>query len=241
MPAEGGDRPPLPNFDRELVDVSAKQLKYAHENGMTRWVGIRLVKVWDGHVWVSPEERFGEVRQRKRDKAAFENFDAEAPDAQVELARAMDTEKLRGRLGSVHCVGHGCGQQHGGDWRVLGIRGAPKRDADGRQGGSCGGRCAEDGNGRRRAGCGLEHAATNMRQLCRIRANRRFRPPTKVALLFREQLVPDITGRGRQSNAARLPPDSFVDLVLVANGQGTGCFSGDKDRVTHLFARATVL
>lgn len=240
MPAEGGDRPPLPNFDRELVDVSAKQLKCAHENGMTRWVGIRVVKVWDGHVWVSPEERFGEVRQRKRDKAAFENFDAEAPDAQVELARAMDTEKLRGRLGSVHCVGHGCGQQHGGDWRGLGI-GRPKRDADGRQEGSCGGRRAEDGDGRRRAGSGLEHAPTSMRQLWRIRANRRFRPPTEAALLFRKQLIPDITGRGRQSNAARLPPNSSVDLVLVANGQGTGCFSGDKDRVTHFFARATVL
>jgi hypothetical protein len=48
---------------------------------------------------VSPEERFGEVRQRKSDKADTEHFDAEMPDAQAELARAMDTEKLRSRLG----------------------------------------------------------------------------------------------------------------------------------------------
>ncbi|WP_354080643.1 MULTISPECIES: hypothetical protein [unclassified Bradyrhizobium] len=90
---------------------------------MTRWVGIRVVKVWDGHVWVSPEERFGEVRQRKRDKAAFENFDAEAPDAQVELARAMDTEKLRGRLGSVHCVDMAAGNSTAEIGEVWGLGG----------------------------------------------------------------------------------------------------------------------
>jgi hypothetical protein len=97
--AEAGEQPALPNLDREMVDVSAKQLKYAHDNGMTRWVGNRLVKVWDGHKWVAPEERFGEVRRRQSDKADTENFDAEMPDAQQELARAMDAERLRGRLG----------------------------------------------------------------------------------------------------------------------------------------------
>lgn len=66
-------------------------------------------------------------------------------------------------------------------------------------------------------------------------------PPTEAALLFRKELVPDIPRRGRKSNAARLTPDSSVDLVLVANGQGTGCFSGDKDRVAHLSAGAAVL
>jgi hypothetical protein len=66
---------------------------------MVRFVGNRLVKVWDGHAWVSPDSAFGEVRRRKSDKADVENFDADIPDAQAELARAMDTEKLRARLG----------------------------------------------------------------------------------------------------------------------------------------------
>jgi hypothetical protein len=96
---EAGEQRPLPNMDRELEDVSARQLKYAHENGMTRWVGNKLVKVWDGHAWVSPDAEFGVVRQRKSDKADTEHFDAEPPDAQAELARSMDTEKLRARLG----------------------------------------------------------------------------------------------------------------------------------------------
>jgi hypothetical protein len=96
---EQGELPALPNMDREMVDVSAKQLIYAVGKGMVRWVGNKLVKVWDGHAWVSPEERFGEVRQRKSDKADTEHFDAEMPDAQEELARAMDVERLRARLG----------------------------------------------------------------------------------------------------------------------------------------------
>jgi hypothetical protein len=96
---ELGDPPALPSMDREMVDVSAKQLIWAFNNNRTRWVGNKLVKVWDGHAWVSPEERFTEVRQRKSDKADTEYFDAETPDAQAELARAMDTEKLRAQLG----------------------------------------------------------------------------------------------------------------------------------------------
>jgi hypothetical protein len=101
---ELGDPPVLPNMDREMVDVSAKQLIYAHEHGMTRWVDNRLVKIWDGHAWVSPEERFTEVRQRKSDKADTESFDAQMPDAQQELARTMDTERLRARLGHKVCA-----------------------------------------------------------------------------------------------------------------------------------------
>jgi hypothetical protein len=101
---EANEPRPLPNMDREMIDVSAKQLIWAHENKRTRWVGNKLVKVWDGHAWVSPEERFGEVRQRKSDKADVEHFDAEMPDAQAELARAMDTEKLRNRLGAKTCT-----------------------------------------------------------------------------------------------------------------------------------------
>jgi hypothetical protein len=97
---EDGERLILPNMDREMIDVSAKQLIWAVENKRARWVGNRLVKVWDGHAWVSPEERFTEVRRRKSDKADTENFDAEMPDAQQELARAMDTERLRRTLGS---------------------------------------------------------------------------------------------------------------------------------------------
>jgi hypothetical protein len=96
---EAGEQSFAPNLDRELVDVSAKQMVWAFENDRTRWVGSRLVKVWDGHAWVSPEERFGEVRQRKSNKADTEHFDVEMPDAQAELARSMDMERLRGRLG----------------------------------------------------------------------------------------------------------------------------------------------
>jgi hypothetical protein len=96
---EAGEQRPLPNLDRELDDVSARQVKYAHENGMTRWVGNKLVKVWDGHAWVSPDSEWGEVRQRKSEKADIENLDAEIPDVQAELARAMDAERLRERLG----------------------------------------------------------------------------------------------------------------------------------------------
>jgi hypothetical protein len=101
---EGSDQPILPNMDRDLVDVSAKQLKYAAENGMVRFVGNKLVKVWNGHKWVSPDAEFGKVRQRKSDKADVENFDAEMPDAQQELARALDTEHLRSRLGHKVCA-----------------------------------------------------------------------------------------------------------------------------------------
>jgi hypothetical protein len=96
---EAGEQPILPNMDRELIDVSAKQLKYAADRGMVRWQGNRLSKVWNGHKWVSPDARFGEVRQRKVEKVDAENFDAEPPDAQAELARALDVERLRGRLG----------------------------------------------------------------------------------------------------------------------------------------------
>lgn len=101
---EAGTPPMLPNMDRELVDVSAKQLKYAADHGMVRFIGNRLVKVWNGHKWVDPDAEFGEVRQRKSDMADTENFDADMPDAQEELARAMDTEKLRNRLGAKTCT-----------------------------------------------------------------------------------------------------------------------------------------
>lgn len=101
---EANEQPPLPNLDRELIDISAKQLIWAHNNKRTRWVGNKLVKAWDGHAWVSPEERFGEVRQRKSEKADTEHFDAETPDAQGELARALDVERLRTRLGHKTCT-----------------------------------------------------------------------------------------------------------------------------------------
>lgn len=97
---EAGEPLALPNLDREMVDVSARQLIWAHKHGRARWVGNKLVKVWDGHKWTSPEERFGEVRQRASDKADAEYFDAELPDAQEELNRSLDAERLRGRLGS---------------------------------------------------------------------------------------------------------------------------------------------
>lgn len=44
---ERGEAPPL-NMDRELIDVSAKQLIWAHDNKQTRWVGNKLVKIWMG-------------------------------------------------------------------------------------------------------------------------------------------------------------------------------------------------
>ncbi|MET4607580.1 hypothetical protein ABIB90_007084 [Bradyrhizobium sp. JR4.1] len=95
---ESGEQPVLPNMDREMVDVSAKQLIWAVENKRARWIGNKLVKIWDGHAWVGPEERFGEVRHRASDKADTGSWDAEMPDAQGELARALDTETLRGQL-----------------------------------------------------------------------------------------------------------------------------------------------
>ncbi|MET4478529.1 hypothetical protein [Bradyrhizobium sp. F1.13.3] len=105
---EGGERPVLANMDRELVDVSAKQLIYANDHGMTRCVGNRLVKVWNGRRWTSPDAEFGKVRHRVSDKADTEIWDAELPDAQAELARSVDVERLRKQLGhKVHCAGYG--------------------------------------------------------------------------------------------------------------------------------------
>ncbi|MET4272603.1 MULTISPECIES: hypothetical protein [unclassified Bradyrhizobium] len=105
---ESGEQPVLPSMEREMVDVSAKQLIWAVENKRACWVGNKLVKIWDGHAWLSPEERFGEVRYRASEKADTESWDAEMPDAQGELARALDTETLRGQLGhKVHCAGYG--------------------------------------------------------------------------------------------------------------------------------------
>ncbi|MET4487003.1 hypothetical protein [Bradyrhizobium sp. LA7.1] len=103
-PDEANEPPPLPNMDREMIDVTAKQLIWAHENKRTRWVGNKIVKIWDGHAWVSPEERFGKARQRKSDKADVEHFDAEMPDAQAELARSMDMERLRKTLRAKLCT-----------------------------------------------------------------------------------------------------------------------------------------
>ena len=85
-------------MDREMLDISAKQLIWAVKNKRARWVGNKLVKVWNGHKWAGPDAEFGEVRQRKSDKADVEYFDAEMPDAQVELARSLDAERLRVRL-----------------------------------------------------------------------------------------------------------------------------------------------
>ncbi|MET4331161.1 hypothetical protein ABIB80_007020 [Bradyrhizobium sp. i1.15.2] len=101
---ESGEQPVLPNMDREMVDVSAKQLIWAVENKRARWIGNKLVKIWDGHAWVGPEERFGEVRHRASDKADTGSWDAEMPDAQGELARALDTETLRGQLRHKVCA-----------------------------------------------------------------------------------------------------------------------------------------
>lgn len=81
----------------ETIDLSG-------QNKRARWVGNKLIKVWDGHAWVSPEERFGEVRKRKSEKADTETWDAEMASAQAELARALDTETLRGRLGHKVCT-----------------------------------------------------------------------------------------------------------------------------------------
>ncbi|MGX1349667.1 hypothetical protein AB7M49_003243 [Bradyrhizobium elkanii] len=42
---------------------------------------------------------FGKVRQRKSDKADTGYWDVVIPDAQAELARSMDAERLRDRIG----------------------------------------------------------------------------------------------------------------------------------------------
>lgn len=96
---EAGELPAAPNVDHEMVDVSARQLIYAVKKGMARWVDGKLVKVWNGHKWVSPDAVYGKARQRKSEKADAENFDAETPDAQAELARSLDLERLRKALG----------------------------------------------------------------------------------------------------------------------------------------------
>jgi hypothetical protein len=78
---------------------------------------------------------------------------------------------------------------------------------------------------------------------------KRRKPPGQGWLTFlrnhrrscRKQPVPDIARSGRKPNAARLAPDRFVDLVLVANCQGAGRFSGDKNCIAHLSAGATIL
>ncbi|MBH5371431.1 hypothetical protein [Bradyrhizobium glycinis] len=96
---EAGEQLFAPSVDRELVDVGARQLVWAFNNNRTRWVGNRLVRVWNGHAWVSPDAEFGEVRTRKSEKADTESWDADVPDAQAELARSMDLERLRARVG----------------------------------------------------------------------------------------------------------------------------------------------
>ncbi|UFX41933.1 hypothetical protein HAP47_0021795 [Bradyrhizobium sp. 41S5] len=101
---ELNEQPVSPNMDRELVDVSAKQLIWAVENRRARWNGNKLVKIWNGHRWVSPDVEFGKVRQRKSDKADTEHFDLDPPDAQAELARSMDLERLRKALGHKACT-----------------------------------------------------------------------------------------------------------------------------------------
>ncbi len=55
-----------------------------------------------------------------------------------------------------------------------------------------------------------------------------------------EELVPDITRRGRKSGAAGLPPSGLVDLVFVANRQIAGYFVHDKDCVAHFSTGMTV-
>ena len=92
-------RPYLPDCEREMETYKADQLVYAYENGMTRWNGNKLAKVWNGHKWVDPDEEFTTIRVRPMDRADTEHFDAKSPDAQDEQARAIDAERLRARLG----------------------------------------------------------------------------------------------------------------------------------------------
>ncbi len=82
-----------------METYKADQLVYAYENGMTRWNGNKLAKVWNGHKWVDPDEEFTTIRVRPMDRADTEHFDAKLPDAQDEQARAIDAERLRARLG----------------------------------------------------------------------------------------------------------------------------------------------
>jgi hypothetical protein len=60
-------------------------------------------------------------------------------------------------------------------------------------------------------------------------------------VLIRKQLIPDVARRGCKSNAAGLAPYCFVDFFLVANCQGSGRFSGDKNCIAHFSARTMVL
>lgn len=54
--------------------------------------------------WINARIAAREARKRKSDKADTEHFDAEMPDAQAELARMIDAERLRARLGIKTCT-----------------------------------------------------------------------------------------------------------------------------------------
>jgi|SRR5271156_2374885 len=52
-------------------------------------------------------------------------------------------------------------------------------------------------------------------------------------VLHRKQLVSYVARSGGESNAARLAPDRFIDLVLIANCKPAGGLSGDENCIAH--------
>ena len=98
-------RPLVTQVNTEMETYSAEQLVYAYEHGMTRWVGNRLVKIWNGHKWVSPDEGFTTQRAANDPKVDALHFHADVMphEAQEEQAATMDAAALRDGLGNETC------------------------------------------------------------------------------------------------------------------------------------------
>jgi hypothetical protein len=99
-------RPLVTQLNVEMETYDAEQLIYAHEHGMTRMVGNRLVKVWDGFQWRNPEEDFKTVRAANDPKIDSSHFHADVipGEAQDEQARGIDAAILRADLGDETCA-----------------------------------------------------------------------------------------------------------------------------------------
>lgn len=99
-------RPLVTQLNVEMETYSAKQMIYAYNNGMTRWTGTKLAKVWNGFRWVNPDEEFTGVRVANDPKVDAAHFHADVvpEEAQAEQARSMDAALLRNMLGDETCA-----------------------------------------------------------------------------------------------------------------------------------------
>ena len=99
-------RPLVTQINTEMETYRAEQLIYAHENGMTRWVGNKLVKVWNGYKWSDPDEEFTVPKAANDPKVDAMHFHAEVMpfEAQEDQAKAIDFAHLRAGLGEDICA-----------------------------------------------------------------------------------------------------------------------------------------